>query len=196
MLLPLSMNKTLTQISLLLRKLEVDWLVGGSCGLLLQGVDIGNQPRDLDIYVDTQGAMILYNALLPFATVPLAFNETEIYVSWLSHFLMEQVAIELVGGFEVKATDSHYKVDVSRLLTKYAITFHLNGGNSIKLMPLMHELIFNVLRNRPDRYLAIAETIRKQEENGKVNISLLNQLIELNTFSPQVMRLLNQLLTA
>ncbi|WKL02675.1 hypothetical protein Q0F98_01795 [Paenibacillus amylolyticus] len=36
------------------------WLLGGSCGLLLQGVELQQAPRDIDIYADVAAAKELH----------------------------------------------------------------------------------------------------------------------------------------
>ncbi|WFB60872.1 hypothetical protein [Paenibacillus sp. BR1-192] len=38
-----------------LNQAPVAWLLGGSCCLLLQGVELGKPPRDIDIYADAGG---------------------------------------------------------------------------------------------------------------------------------------------
>jgi hypothetical protein len=181
--------QTLEQIHQLLHKKNVDWLVGGSCGLLLQGVDLVKPPRDLDIYVDAAGVSVLYDALLPFAIDPLVMSQTAIYSSILSHFQIDNIQVEVVGGFEVHALLSDYHVEVSHLLLKYGTTYSI-GECKIGLMPLAHELIFNILRQRPDRYLAIADKMR----NNPVYLTPLNKILERNSFDPAFVKKLNELL--
>lgn len=39
------------------------WLLGGSCGLLLHGVQLSAPPRDIDLYADLEDAEVLHSAL-------------------------------------------------------------------------------------------------------------------------------------
>lgn len=188
--LPLENLEALQKLHSLLAEKNAAWLVGGSCGLLLQGVELAQPPRDLDLYVDIEAAAAVHEALEEFATDRPVKSQTGIYVSLLSHYQMANVSIEVVGGFEVFAGHSHYKVEVNSLLATFDVSYKLLGKR-IGLMPLAHELVFNILRQRPDRYLAIAEKIRL---NPSEYLTALNKIVERNTFSADFMDKLNGVL--
>jgi hypothetical protein len=61
----------------------------------------------------------------------------------------------------------------------------------IKLMPLEHELLFNLLRSRPDRYEAIAAVMRSRMTEMSETMC---ELIRRNTWSDRVIEQLMQLL--
>ncbi|TLS53084.1 hypothetical protein FE782_06865 [Paenibacillus antri] len=135
------------------------WLVGGSCGLTYHEVPIAAAPRDLDIYVDAEGADAFHRALADFAVDEQQYNETERYRSVLSHYAIGGVTVELVAGFEVREPGALYRVDIAGAMRTYALRADANGA-SIGVMPLAHELAFNLLRHRPDRYERIAAAMR------------------------------------
>jgi hypothetical protein len=191
MLISPNIVQALEQIHSLTKGRKLDWLVGGSCGLLMQGVSLLKPPRDLDIYVDASVAPAIYEALKSYATDQLQYSKTDIYVSFLSHFRLLDVPIEIVGGFEVKAEQSAYKVDVSEIMLEFQVLQLIGDGIMIGLMPLAHELIFNLLRNRPDRYEAIASQMRT---NPKYYLPALNKLLLHNTFSIHILTKINTLL--
>lgn len=139
------------------------WLIGGSCGLLLQEVEVSAAPRDLDIYVDGAASALFHEPLAPFATDEPIYSETEKYRSTLSHYRIEEIAVELVAGFEVLVPGASYRVAIEGLILPYAPSAAVRGA-SIRLMPLSHELLFNMLRERPDRYEAIAAVMRSDLE--------------------------------
>ncbi|MNI81016.1 hypothetical protein D3C73_1375940 [compost metagenome] len=87
--------------------------------------------------------------------------------------------MELVGGFEIWARKSWYRVEIDRLLAAHAPCVQI-GAFKVKLMPLAHELLFNVLRGRVDRYEAIAKQIRKKPHEHQ---SLMLQLSEQNVWT-------------
>jgi hypothetical protein len=182
--------QALEQIHAHLQDKHITWLAGGSCGLLLQKVAITHPPRDLDIYVDTEDANLVYKALRSYATDQVKLSQTGIYRSVLSHFQIGNVLIEVVGGFEVHVEHSHYEVEISGFLDGYGASYDIKG-RQIGLMPLAHELVFNVLRQRPDRYLAIAEKMRK---NPSYYLTPLNKIVERNTFSPAFLNKIKELL--
>jgi hypothetical protein len=187
---PLEILEALELIHNHLQKKKAAWLVGGSCGLMLQEVAIEQPPRDLDIYVDAKAAAVVYEALRMFATDQLVLSQTDRYVSLLSHFRIANVSVEVVGGFEVHADQSCYQVEVVGFLQSFGVSYD-SKNCQIGLMPLAHELVFNILRQRPDRYKAIAETMRT---NPKKHLTPLNKILERNSFSPDFFKKLNELL--
>jgi hypothetical protein len=135
------------------------WLVGGSCGLAFHAVPIDAAPRDLDIYVDAEGASAFHDALAEYATDEPQYNETERYRSVLSHYSIHGVTLELVAGFEVREPGALYRVDIAGAMRAFALRADV-FGKGIGVMPLAHELAFNLLRHRPDRYERIAAAMR------------------------------------
>lgn len=128
--------------------------------MLLHGVPIHKPPRDLDIYVDQAGAEQFHEALADVAADEQQYNETEQYRSTLSHYTIAGVSVELVAGFVVRAPGAAYQIHIQDMLVPFARRAAV-CGTPIGVMPLAHELLFNMLRGRPDRYEAIAETMRR-----------------------------------
>ncbi|RTE10470.1 hypothetical protein [Paenibacillus whitsoniae] len=186
----------LPAISVICTRLQRDhglpWLIGGSCGLLMQHVDIGRRPRDLDIYIDEAAVMPVHERLKAFATDTPCFNESPIYASKLSHYAIEGTAVEVVGDFQVKALSSRYQVEVSYLAGHLARRIQLSGVE-IGLMPLAHELLFNVLRERPDRYEPIAKSMMAEPEKHR---PALDALLQRNAWSHEFMEHLERVLGA
>ncbi|RKN84592.1 hypothetical protein [Paenibacillus ginsengarvi] len=152
------------------------WLVGGSCGALLQNVPLPAAPRDLDVYADVQDAPGIHAALADFSTDEQVYSETGMYGSLLSHYSIEGVQVELVGSLKVRLDEADYEVRVRSLLSVYADTA-VSDGIRIPLMPLGHELLFNVLRERQDRYWFLAETMRMAPER---HLPLMDELMRGN----------------
>ncbi|CAG7641304.1 hypothetical protein ACFQI7_11805 [Paenibacillus allorhizosphaerae] len=168
------------------------WLVGGSTGLMLQGVSLAAPPRDLDLYIDREQAAEMHEALKPYAVDEQAESETALYRSILSHYDIGGVKVELVGAFEVRALESEYKVEAAYLSQLQAPWLTQPGLESVRIMPLMHELIFNVLRARPDRYEAIADLCRRQDT--AIHRLMLERLASRNRFSAALTDTLERLL--
>ncbi|WP_179232656.1 nucleotidyltransferase domain-containing protein [Paenibacillus rigui] len=170
------MDKLIEALATIRRRLEplgVPWLVGGSTGLLLQGVPLDAAPRDLDIYADDEGAKVIHAALAAYSIDEQTEDRSGLYRSVLSHYVIHDVKVELVGGFEVKAYGCFYKVEAAYLFHHYAGLPHGTDYSldTVRLMPLEHELVFNVLRNRPDRYESIAQVIQaRNQEPGLTGV--------------------------
>jgi hypothetical protein len=152
------------------------WLVGGSCSLLLQGVEVLSPPRDIDLYADMNSVQMLHTAMEEWSTDKQVLNKSGLYSSILSHYDINDTQIELVGDFRITAKGSQYKVEVEGKLHPHAPEIELEGI-PMGLMPLSHELLFNLLRDRKDRYEAIATVIRQEPDR---HVPLLVQLLDTN----------------
>ncbi|WP_052476372.1 nucleotidyltransferase family protein [Cohnella kolymensis] len=172
-------------LSLLADKLtgcEASWVVGGSTGLSLRGASLERPPRDLDVYADLASVPILHARLSEYAVDGPAENETERYRSILSHYSMEETIVELVGHFRVRAVRSEYMTEVDDVLYPNADIIHIKG-HQVRLVPLAHELIFNLLRERMDRASVVGELIAHDPAR---HLPLLYKLLATNHISPDV----------
>ena len=190
MQIPSELQHALQQVSETLREAGECWLIGGSCGLLLQHVQLDAMPRDIDIYADRIYVAKLHDLLLEYAVDEPVISETEQYYSELSHYNVNGYTLELVGGFKVSSQDSRYEVMVEKLLLSHSTAVSLNQA-VLPLMPLMHELVFNVLRERSDRYEAIAKAIRK---NPSAHLPLWKQISDRCSLSVKHIRQIESLL--
>lgn len=88
--------------------------------------------------------------------------------------------------------DSEYRVEADYLARTHALAVPYGVEETVRLMPLAHELVFNVLRDRPDRFEAIARVCRVQEpERHRL---ALDDLIARNRFSGELADKLRTLL--
>ncbi|PAD79705.1 hypothetical protein [Paenibacillus campinasensis] len=157
------LSEALSIVARQLNQAGPNWLLGGSCGLLLQGVTLDRPPRDMDVYADAEGIGKLHDVLSDHTLDKPAVDEEEMYLSIRGHYEVNEILLELIGGFKIRVGGSVYTTEIDNLLYPAAPATVING-HSVHLMPLAHELVFNVLRDRPDRYLAISESIRLQPE--------------------------------
>ncbi|WP_068775386.1 hypothetical protein [Paenibacillus sp. FJAT-26967] len=176
-----ALTVAVSRITELLSPTGTAWLLGGSCGLALQGVEIGAQPRDLDVYVDAPEAEIAARSLAEYAVDEQELNCTDMYTSILSHYELDGVQVELVGGFQVRTSGSQYAVEASYLRRTHPEIRTISGG-TLALMPLAHELLFNILRGRPDRYEAIAEVMNR---DIACHLPVLQDIIARHTWSEE-----------
>jgi len=151
-----SMILTICTVAERWNRLPQPWLIGGSCGLLMQEIELPAKPRDLDIYIDKEAVGAFHQVMLDYAVDEPAFSATDKYSSTLAHYRIGELPIELVAGFEVRVPQALYRVDIEGLSSQYGPTAILDGMK-VQCMPLAHELLFNLLRDRPDRYVPIAE---------------------------------------
>ncbi|MNW32613.1 hypothetical protein D3C74_95580 [compost metagenome] len=171
----------LTKLASQCKDSEGTWLLGGSCSLWLQDVSITATPNDIDVYVDMKDVEEIHAKLSGFALDEPHLDDTGLYHSCLSHYSLDELPMELVGGFEVRTEGAYYRTEVTDVLSSEAPQWK-SGNIVISLMPLAHEFVFNILRNRPDRYLAIATIIRNRPAK---HLPLLSKLLERNEWNAQ-----------
>lgn len=170
---------------------QYKWLLGGSCSLLLQGVELTDPPNDIDVYADFEIAKQLHKEISSYSVDEQRLDRSGTYTSLLSHYQIGEASLELSGGFEICTSDSLYRTDIAFLIP-YAQKYNIPGmHHSIYMTPLSHELMFNILRERSDRYDLIA---KKMNENIEVHTPLLKDLIRRNVWSAEHLEQLEDVL--
>lgn len=160
------LNETLTSALQKLKAIDppsTTWLLGGSCALLLQRVALDKEPQDIDIYANEEDAIRLQEQWEQWSMDQSEWNETSMYRSLLSHYQIGAATVELVGEFHVRTSWCSYHTTVRDGLDQHAILWK-EEGMEIRLMPLSHELVFNLLREREDRFLPIANAMEAEPE--------------------------------
>jgi len=168
-------------------------VVGGSSGLLLRGIALGAPPRDLDIYADMSDAMALHARLADYATDVPRHSVTPIYESRLSHYLIDSTAVELVGSFVVQAHGCRYETRVRDLLLPLAEQAVVDAGTTVAVVPLAHELLFNMLRGRDDRVETVAAAMAADPAR---HYAALDRLLAVSRMTEEAERRLQEALRA
>lgn len=161
------------------------WVLGGSTGLGMRGARLTSTPRDIDIYADAEDARRIHAHLQSWSTDAQQVSTTERYRSVLSHYAVAGATVELVGDFRIDTADSHYKTEVAQMLHPAGDSCRA-GEYPVRLVPLGHELIFNILRGRQDRCELVGEMIRRQPDR---HAPLLRELLVRNRLSEDDRRL-------
>jgi hypothetical protein len=191
---PYNLRESLKKVSELLSYEWEDkpprWLLGGSCGLMLHGVPLTVTPRDIDLYADMEEAQVLHRALSPWALDAPEEDWSGGCFSLRSHYKLAEYSAELVCGFKICCGLSQYVVETSLLFQDAPLTY-FEGIGYLRLMPLAHEFVFNVMRGRQDRYEAIAALMR---QNLASHLPLLETLIEHNILEQSHLYLIKELL--
>ncbi|MBW5446652.1 hypothetical protein GE107_11330 [Cohnella sp. CFH 77786] len=160
------------------------WVIGGSTGLAMRGANLGRAPRDLDIYADEEDAARIHAMLGNCALDRPVYSATDRYRSILSHYRIAETQVELVGDFRIETGGSRYRTEVRHLLYPEGDSCE-SVRVPAKLVPLGHELIFNALRDRPDRCEAAGSLIRMLPER---HLPILERLLERNELSEETVR--------
>jgi hypothetical protein len=172
----------LKHLAELLDGCDAKWVVGGSTGLALRGAKLDTAPRDLDVYADRDAVRGIHERLASYAVDGPEDNETQRYRSVLSHYRIADTVVELVGDFRIAARGSTYITEVEQLLYPHGDIADA-AGMKVRLVPLGHELIFNLLRDRMDRAEVAGNMIAA---NALRHWTTLRELIERNQLADDV----------
>jgi len=150
------------------------WILGGSTALMLRGLTLAAEPRDIDIYCDEEDSQRIYELLKNYALDTPVISQTAIYHSRLSHYMIEDVEVELVGGFKIRTASNEYCTRVKKELLPSCDYIALPGCSmTVPIVPLAHELLFNWLRDRMDRVAIIIDAFNEKPYRHDAGLSLL-----------------------
>ena len=86
-----------------LKDSNVNWVVTGSLGFVLQGVPV--EPHDIDIQTDKEGAYEIERFFSEFVVEPVRFKESERIRSHFGALMIEGVKVEIMGDIQKKVND-------------------------------------------------------------------------------------------
>jgi hypothetical protein len=166
------------------------WLLGGSCGLLLHGVQLSAPPRDIDLYCSLEDTLRLHHSLRRYAVRAPEEDFSGSCYSLRGLYFIGETNVEVVGGFRIGRGSLQYTVDMDTL-QRYAPVHSYEGIGLLRLMPAVHELIFNLLRDRDERCQAIAALLK---QDLPAHLPLMYQLIQENSLQGSLQGKLETLL--
>lgn len=169
---------------------NMKWLLGGGCGLLLQQVTNGVPPKDIDLYADRRAAGRLHRKLNRCGSEAPKEDFSGECRSLRSNYLIQGVQVDLSCGYEIRRPGAGYKTD-ARLLAAFASETWMGEAGPVKLMPLAHELVCNLLRGRQERCEAIAAVMRPELP---AHLPLLRELVARNRIEGLYLGQLGELL--
>ena len=79
---------------------NIKWILVGSAGLCLQGIDI--KPNDLDILTDKNGAYEMGRLFKEFEIQPVKYSESDKFASHIGKFNIKNISVEVMGGLKIK----------------------------------------------------------------------------------------------
>jgi len=180
--LPPNLERAVRRLAELTRGCGVRWTIGGSAALAIRGAKLDRPPRDVDIYADGQDIPVLHERLRSAALDLPTEDRTDRYRSILSHYDLMGTTVELVGAFRVGCRNSVYITEVAAILFPMSERVRF-GDDELFLVPLAHELLFNLLRERYDRVETVARLMRA---NPEAHAPGLRRLLERNRLAPNI----------
>lgn len=113
---------------------RVNWVLTGSLGLALQGVDI--EVNDIDLQTDAKGAYEIEKCLSDYLVRPVRFVESERIKSHFGGFDIEGVQVEVMGAFQKRLDGGMWEEPVR--IEQYKDWIEVEGMN-IPVLSLDYE---------------------------------------------------------
>ncbi len=122
-----------------------NWSIGGGAARILYGLNIPTE--DIDIDTGRQEAYIICRRLRNYVVKPVMYSRKGPFCSHLGVFLVNGVKVEVIGELEVNTEIGRYvlRIDEEYLRNTKNISI---GKYSVKLTPLEHSYIANILLER------------------------------------------------
>lgn len=134
----------------------VNWVLGGSVNLALQGVDVN--PRDIDIVTDRQGAFRIGELLKDYKLKKVALTKSEKLSSYLGKFCIEGLEVEVIGSLRVKTSEGEW---TRSFKPKHKVVLKFEDMR-IPASPLEVELKAYEILGRMERVQKIREALQKK----------------------------------
>ena len=160
-MIPQTHLKVLYKLYERLKDSNVNWIVTGSLGFVLQGVPV--EPHDIDIQTDKEGAYEIERLFSEFVVEPVRFKESERIRSHFGALMIDGIKVEIMGDIQKKVNDEwEPPVDI----TKYKRFVQIEGME-IPVLSLEYEYQAYLKLGRIEK----AKMLKKfLEERGKDDV--------------------------
>jgi len=135
---------------------EINWVLGGSVNLALQGVDVS--PRDIDIVTDKQGAFKIGELLKDYEIKKVGLTRSEKFSSYLGKFRIKGLEVEVIGSLRTKTSKGKW---AKSFKPKHKVTLKLKEMK-IPASPLEVELKAYEILGRTETLQKIREALERK----------------------------------
>lgn len=113
---------------------EVDWVVTGSLGFALHGMDV--EVHDIDIQTDKAGAYEIERRFLPYVIRNIEFSSSERIHSYFGELNIDGVKVEIMGDIQKRLADGTWEDKIDVCNKRRFINYQ---GLSVPVMSLEYE---------------------------------------------------------
>ncbi len=145
----------LTALEIIHERLEnsaAEWVVTGSLGMALQGMEI--EVHDIDLQTDEAGAYEIEKRLSEYVTQPVRFVSSERIRSHFGMLEIEGVKAEIMGALQKWIDGEGWEEPVDVALNKRTVEV---GGKNVPVLSLVYEYKAYLKLGRVDKAAAIKE---------------------------------------
>jgi hypothetical protein len=145
----------LDSLRIIVRRLEdtaIDWVVTGSCGFALQGVDVA--VHDIDLQTDKDGAYAIERLFLEESSRKVVYSIADNIRSHLGALAINGIQVEIMGDIQKRLNDGIWEEPVDIRSHRRWVTI---DGMHIPVLSLEHEYKAYLALGRVEK----AEMLRK-----------------------------------
>lgn len=140
-------------------KENIPWVLGGSTALLLRGVRLQSQPRDIDIFTNREGANKINKLFGRYEVAKVMYRENHKYASYFGFFSIYGIRVEVIADLTIRGNGTLYYLHIDQSVISKAKGVIVNGY-AVKLLPLEEQLVSNMVKGNYDRVFQILEYLK------------------------------------
>ncbi len=177
-MLPTQVRRALSTILERLRDSSIEWRIGGSVALALQGLDIS--PRDVDLFLPSgDAARLMAETLGEFVESPPQWRTSEPFASYYGHCRIEGVEIDLIGELVIETPQGSVELGADSLLWRRKSSLLFQGWK-VPSIPLEIQLVtYYLMPKREERVNQITSLLK-----GRADLELLDEFLVEQAITP------------
>ena len=129
-----------------LKDTNISWVITGSLGMALQGVDV--EVNDIDIQTSSTGAYEIEKQLSEFMVVPVSFSSSNKIRSHLGKGIIKGIQVEIMGGIQKRISEDSWEDPVD--INTYRLWINYQNMD-IPVLPLEYEYQAYLILGRIDK---------------------------------------------
>ena len=179
-MLPAQVRRALSTLLERLQGSAIEWRLGGSVALALQGLEIS--PRDIDLFLPRgDAARLMAETLEEFLESPPHRRASEPFTSYRGHCRIEGMEIDLIGELVIETPQGSVELGTDSLLWRQESSLPFQGWK-VPSIPLEIQLVTYYLM--PKREERINQIVSLLEE--RADLELLNEFLVEQAITPPV----------
>ncbi len=179
-MLPTQIRRALSTLLERLPGSSIEWKLGGSVALALQGLEIS--PRDVDLFLPSgDAARLTAETLGEFVESLPHWRASEPFASYYGHCRIEGVEIDLIGELVIETPQGSVQLGVDSLLWRRE-SFLPFQGRKVSSIPLEIQLVtYYLMPKREERVNQITSLLK-----ARVDLELLDTFLSEQRIKPSV----------
>ena len=177
-MLPTQVRRALSTILERLRDSSIEWKLGGSVALALQGLEIS--PRDVDLLLPSgDAARLMAETLGDFVESLPHWRASVPFASYYGHCRIEGVEIDLIGELVIETPLGSVELGADSLLWRRESSLPFQGWK-VPSIPLEIQLVtYYLMPEREERVNQITSLLK-----GRADLELLDEFLAEQAITP------------